>query len=182
MFAHAAEKYLDLYCHVGGTSDSSPGERLGLGCRVGPNVVVTAAHVFRRHNFPTVLLADGLWKCVVVKEWEELDIALVRATDRLGEHCEGEEPTDFPSIASPIPVMGSSLGYIGWLKLLDDSGRKMGRTYFGQGHVAFSEDGSSGQQLIAVHGSAVELGFSGGPAFTPWRSVRSTGESASVQH
>ena len=63
--------------------------------------------------------------------------------------------------------MGTSLGYIGWLKLLDESGQSKGRTYFGQGHVAFFEKGLRGQTLFAVDGSAVEEGFSGGPAFTP---------------
>ncbi len=166
MFSIVAPKYWSLYCHVGGTSDSEPGKIHGLGCRVGRRLVLTAAHVYGQYDSPTVLLTDGLWKCSVLKAWPDLDVALLSADVAIKKKAKAEEPTEFPALATRIPTMGTSLGYIGWLKLMDESGQRKGRTYFGQGHVAFFDEGLRGQTLIAVDGSAVEQGFSGGPAFT----------------
>jgi S1-C subfamily serine protease len=166
MFSRAAPKYWSWYCHVGGGSRDEPGKLHGLGCRVAPRRVLTAAHVFGQYDFATVLLTDGLWRCSVVKAWPDLDLALLRADLALSTKRKAQEPLEFPLIATKIPTLGTFLGYIGWLKLTDDSGRAKGRTYFGQGHVAFVDEGDRGQTLIAVDGSAVEQGFSGGPAFT----------------
>ena len=167
MFSLAAPKYWSWYCHVGGSSDAGAGKIHGLGCRLGPKHVLTAAHVFEQYAFPTALLTDGLWKCSVERDWPSLDIALIRVETPLKKKGQSEEISEFPDLATRIPQMGTSLGYIGWLKLLDESGQSKGRTYFGQGHVAFFEKGLRGQTLLAVDGSAVEEGFSGGPAFTP---------------
>ncbi|MBI1752050.1 MAG: trypsin-like peptidase domain-containing protein [Acidobacteria bacterium] len=166
MYSVAAPKYWSLYCHVGGTSDSSTGKTYGIGCRVGPGLILTAAHVYKQHKSPAVLLGGGVWKCSVVKEWSNLDIALLKADVLLKKMDEIEEPTDFPRLADKTPTMGTSIGYIGSLKLMNESGQKDGRTYFGQGHVAFFEKGLRGQNLVAIDGGAIEQGFSGGPAFT----------------
>ncbi len=166
MFCRAAPRYWILHCHVGGTSDASAGRLFGLGCRVGSRLVLTAAHVYEKHDTPTVLLSDGLWLCSVAKEWSSLDIGLLRAERLLERRSEPNEPTVFPQLSAKVPLLGTSLGYIGWLSLLEPNGDARGRTYFGQGHVAFFERGRRGQTLLAVDGSAVERGFSGGPAFT----------------
>ena len=128
--------------------------------------MLTAAHVYRQYQLPTVLLTNGLWECAVVREWEQLDISLVRVTKQLKATGIGEEPEEYPALSSRLPSLGASLGYIGWLNLLDESGKRSGRTYFGQGHVAFFEKGLKGQTLLAIAGSAVQQGFSGGPVFT----------------
>jgi hypothetical protein len=128
--------------------------------------VLTACHVFAHREYPTVVLNDGLWKCRAAREWNNLDLALLIAEERVSVRHIADEPTKFPALSRQIPRLGTSLGYIGWLNILDDSGNRKGRTYFGQGHVAFFEKGFRGQTLVAVDGSAVEEGFSGGPAFT----------------
>jgi hypothetical protein len=165
MFSIAASKYWNLYCHVGSTNGTAPARVHGLGCRIGPGFVLTAVHVYQQYQSPTVLLTNGLWECAVVQEWEQLDISLIRVTKQLKANGKGEEPEVYPSLASRIPSLGASLGYIGWLNLLDESGKHRGRTCFGQAHVAFFEKGLKGQTLLAIAGSAVQQGFSGVPVF-----------------
>ncbi len=166
MFSLAASKYWSWFCHVGGASSSDTGLIYGLGCRIGKKHVLTAAHVFEQYEFPTAMIADGLWKCSVEKNWHNRDVAVLRIENILKKNGRSDEIAEFPSLANQSPKIGTSLGYIGRLKLLDEAGQSKGRTYFGQGHVAFFEEGLRGQTLLAVDGSAVEKGFSGGPVFT----------------
>ena len=165
MFSSAATAYWNLYCHVGAVRGNQSPRLCGLGCRVSNAHLLTAAHVYANSDYPIAALTDGLWKCVVVKEWQDLDIALLQKVKLLKKKAEPQEPLYIPAISDKVPGLGTSLGYIGWLKLQDEDGKDSGRTYFGQGHVAFIYEGSQGQLLLAVDGSAVEQGFSGGPVF-----------------
>jgi hypothetical protein len=166
MFSKAASRYWTLYCHVGGGNGATARKVHGLGCRLSPFHVLTAAHVFRDYEWPTALLGDGLWRCSVVKAWPDLDIALLCKTTHVRINGTGQAQMEYPRLSERIPSLGCSLGYIGYLSLLEESGKRKGRTYFGQGHVAFFESGRNNQILLAVAGSAVQQGFSGGPVFT----------------
>jgi len=58
------------------------------------------------------------------------------------------------------------LGCMAWLRLLKEDGEPQGRTYFGQGHVAYFESGANDELLFALQGPTIEKGFSGGPVFS----------------
>ena len=172
MFSEAASKYWGLYCHVGGTNDATVGKVHGLGCRLTASHILTAQHVFDDYAYPTVALSDGIWKCKVVKAWPDQDIALLRKTKLVKPTGEPENEMAYPTLARELPDLGCSLGYIGWLAVA--AGRVRGKTrgrnaYFGSrafGFFEFSESAPDHRVLLAVAGSAVQQGFSGGPVFT----------------
>ena len=154
MFVDACKQYWPLSCHVG----SSESGASGLGCALSPAFVLTAHHVYQGNGPPVVVNTGGLWRCSVVREWVEDDLALLRKEEKI--KTAGADPVGtFPGWSTRMPSLGQSLGFLASLR-----GPRL-RTYFGQGHIAFF-DGEEGLRF-GLAGALVQRGFSGGPVFDP---------------
>ena len=166
MFEQAAARYFRLWTFVGRVERQQSAKVFGLGCHLAPGLVLTAAHVYAGAGEPTVSINGGLWACSVAAEWPDRDIAVLRAERKLQSLGSDDTAPPYPQLAADLPRVGMQLGCMAWLKLLDPNGETRGRTYFGQGHIAYFDRGASGELLFAMQGPTIEKGFSGGPVFS----------------
>lgn len=165
MFSAACAIYRPLSCRVGGGADIEQGRLFGSGCLVSPNHVLTARHVVnklpRDLNWPVVLKFDGLFRCTVVWESTEHDLALVE-TGSLLESIQVPAPTEYPRWPNSVPDYGVSVGYIATPHLNDSTSA----TYFAQAAISMLLRGRPGLRYMLSDG-IVQSGFSGCPVFSP---------------
>lgn len=167
MFTNACKLFWNLTCNVGGGSRRQSGQVHGLGCAISDRHVLTAQHVYSQHGYEwlIVIYAEGVWRCRIVKEWRNHDIALIEK-EKLIKEAPLDHPNAFPELYTSMPSWGQSLGYLAWLTTRKPQGKDHSVTYFGQGHVAFFELEGEEAPLFALAGGTVQKGFSGGPVFT----------------
>ena len=166
MFEQAASRYFRLWTFVGRADGQQGPKVFGLGCHLAPGLVLTAAHVYGNSKEPTAGVNDDLWVCSIAAAWPDRDLAVLRAERRLRSFGNDHTPPSYPELSSDLPRVGMQLGCMAWLDLNGPGGESRGRTYFGQGHVAFFEQGAHGELLFAMQGPTIEKGFSGGPVFS----------------
>lgn len=164
MFVSTCSLFWPLRCNVGGGNQSA-GKMHGMGCAISKKGVLTARHVYAQdcYEWPVVLHDEGLWRCKVVQEWPDLDLALLEK-DELVHEAALEKPTLFPEFHPGVLQLGQSLAYLAWLSTRAENGTERSVTYFGQGHVAFF-DGEK-EPSFALAGGVIQKGFSGGPVFS----------------
>jgi S1-C subfamily serine protease len=167
VFEQAAAQFFRLWTFVGRTDHEQTPAIHGLGCRIAPGLVLTAAHVYAGGVAPTVGIDGDVWVCSVAAEWADRDIAVLRAERKIRSFDPDRNSVPpYPQLATDLPRVGMQLGCMAWLRLREPDGNTRGRTYFGQGHVAYFEEGAHGELLFAMQGPTIEKGFSGGPVFS----------------
>ena len=168
MFEESAKLHFLCKCNVGGGSPEVQGKLYGMGCLLDQNHVLTARHVWSTikpgYGWPVVLKHDGLYKCQVVFEDQDADLLVIRATEKVVA-CELTPPPKYPNLTVNAPFIGKTVGSMASLKVhgLDN---EEGSTYFSMSSLSMFMSGTPGKALhIAMTGSLIQRGFSGGPVF-----------------
>jgi S1-C subfamily serine protease len=168
MFSNACRFYWDLVCNVGGGSPTIEGKLHGKGCLLSPNYAITALHtvtkMLQQYKWPLIMKSDGVFKCDVVLQSSELDIALLKTTEKIKD-IKRDQPLSYPTIASSNPSLGLSVGFIGVVTLEGETKNER-HTTFSQASTSyfFLEEQSKGLRY-ALTGGFIQQGFSGGPVF-----------------
>jgi len=171
MFAYACDRYVPLVCNVGGGSDQEPGVRIGAGCLLSPRHVLTALHLVRplpaKLSWPVVEKYDGVFRCEITYADPRDDLAILTTTDPIAPD-QGKPPTEFPVLpAGDPPRLGSTVGYITWLKLPKEAGRAWS-FHFAASTVSLLLPTDNQVGLRYVLGDDVaQKGVDGSAAFTP---------------
>jgi S1-C subfamily serine protease len=169
MFTNACKFYLNLICSVGGGSPTVEGKLHGKGCLLSPNHALTALHVvdgmLKRYQWVVVMKHDGLFKADVLFRSPELDIALLKTSEKIADFTP-DTPLVYPTIRATNPFLGLSVGFIGVISLEGDTEKEI-HTSFSQASTSyFFEEKNTGGLRYALTGGLVQHGFSGGPVFT----------------
>jgi hypothetical protein len=169
MFSNACRFYWNLVCSIGGGSPTIKGKLHGKGCLLSPNHAITALHVVtgmvQRYKWPVIMKHDGLFKCEVMLQSNELDIALLRATEKI-EDFSLDQPSGYPTVASSNPFLGMSVGFIGVISLEGESKNERHTTFSQASTSYFFVDERHKGPRFALTGGLIQQGFSGGPVFT----------------
>jgi S1-C subfamily serine protease len=163
MFEDACKLYWNILCSVG---DSA--RVYGQGCMLTPNHAITALHVIKnqatQNQRPTIMKHDGLFKCEVLLQSDQFDIAVLLAKEKI-KSCELDQPIGYPTIASSTPFLGATIGYIGRLHVNAKEGERT-HTVFSQAVISYLfNDKKKDGMRCALSGGIIQGGFSGGPVF-----------------
>lgn len=168
MFQESAKLHFLCKCSVGGGSSNVKGRMFGIGCLLDDRHALTARHVWaaiqREYTWPVVLKYDGLYECQVVYEQRDADLLILKATEKIDD-CEFNQPTRYPQLSANDAFLGKTVGSIASLRI-QDLDTENSYTYFSMSSLSMFMRGTEGKaRHIAMTGSLVQKGFSGGPVF-----------------
>jgi hypothetical protein len=168
MFQESAKLHFLCKCNVGGGSPDVKGRLFGMGCLLDNYHVLTAWHVWggiqQEYAWPVVLKYDGLYKCQIVFEQQDADLLIIKTTEKITD-CELNRPSRYPQLSANTPFLGKTVGSIALLNTQEVDGEKS-YTYFSMSCLSMFMGGTQGKAChIAMTGSLIQKGFSGGPVF-----------------
>ena len=173
MFSKSAGLFFNCQCSVGGgCSDSPRSARIfGIGCLLDENHVLSAAHCWTgieaRFEWPAVMTLHGLFRCELAFCSEESDIMLLRMVEHIQKPPgDFEQPKQYAALSDEHVFLGSQVGTISQLNLLDRQGETSTRTHFSAGFVSMWLL-ENRPPRFALSGTVIQKGFSGSPVFLP---------------